>query len=286
MNIDQLIYFVKIAKTLNISKASDELFITESALSKSLSRMESELQNHLFYRVNNHLVLTEYGRFFEKHANQIVLEWNKITNYNEHNHSITICSNDVSILQNAVGFFINSYDKKDNSSDIKDFLLPIAEIENLFNRNECDISFTIGNITANNIISLEYKDYLSVVYHKSVVDTLPSLASLESLPFNEYITLGSSGPISSVLKSYRILHNFKAKINYQYDSAIFINKIANTNTPAILTSIAARKLDKDIFGIVDLSDKDLEIPVSITIKKEKKELEKHIIQLLENLKVI
>ncbi len=64
MTIDQLLYFIKVAETLNLTKASDELFITESALSRSLKRMESELQNNLFYRVNNHLVLTEYGRFF------------------------------------------------------------------------------------------------------------------------------------------------------------------------------------------------------------------------------
>ncbi len=214
------------------------------------------------------------------------MEWNKIIDYSEHQHSITICSNDISILQNAVGFFINSYDKKENSSDIKDILLSIPEIEDLFNRNECDIYFTIGNIASNNIISLEYKDYLSVVYNKSIFDTLPSSASLDTLPFNEYITLGSSGLISSLLKLYKIHHNFKAKINNQYDSAIFINKIANTNTPAILTSTAARKLNKDIFGIIDLSDIDLEIPVSISIKKENSELEKHIRQLLENLEMI
>lgn len=40
MTIDQLLYFIKVAETLNLTKASEELFMSESALSKSIKRME------------------------------------------------------------------------------------------------------------------------------------------------------------------------------------------------------------------------------------------------------
>ncbi len=287
MTIDQLLYFIKVAETLNLTKASEELFMSESALSKSIKRMEKELGSDLFIRNNNRLALTDYGAFLQKHARIIANEWSEVVSYNkDRKRSLIICSNDTSILQNAVGFFINSYDKKESSSDVKEFLLSVPEIEELFNRNECDISFTIGKIMSQNVITIEYEDLLSVAYHKTIVDSLPSSADLCDLPFEEYITLESSGPISAMLKSYSVLHDVRAEINYQNDFAILVNRIMNTNTPAIMTKAAARKLDANTFGTVDLVDDDLKIHVNVSIAKRDYGLRNHIKSVLHDLKLI
>lgn len=52
MDIQQLIYFTTVAKTGNYSAASRQLYISQPALSKSIKKLESELNTHLFFQVD------------------------------------------------------------------------------------------------------------------------------------------------------------------------------------------------------------------------------------------
>lgn len=57
MNMNHVEQFMTIVKYMNLSRASRELYISQPALSMSLSRLESELGVQLFYREGNKLVL-------------------------------------------------------------------------------------------------------------------------------------------------------------------------------------------------------------------------------------
>lgn len=61
LNIQQMKYFLCIAKTRNLYKASEELSITPQALSKSMRTLESELGSTLLQRTGNGSQLTEFG---------------------------------------------------------------------------------------------------------------------------------------------------------------------------------------------------------------------------------
>ena len=52
LDIQQLIYFTTVAKTGNYSAASRQLYISQSALSKSIKKLEYELDTHLFSQVD------------------------------------------------------------------------------------------------------------------------------------------------------------------------------------------------------------------------------------------
>lgn len=64
MNLQQLYYFKTIAKLEHYTKASQELMITQSSLSHSISDLENELNVKLFYREGRNVKLTKYGLFF------------------------------------------------------------------------------------------------------------------------------------------------------------------------------------------------------------------------------
>lgn len=61
MNINHIEQFMTIVKYMNLSRASKELYISQPALSLSLSRLETELGVRLFYRDGNKLVLSSEG---------------------------------------------------------------------------------------------------------------------------------------------------------------------------------------------------------------------------------
>lgn len=62
MNNRDLDYFVMAAQILNLGIASQKLNITQPALSKSISRLEKELDLKLFDRQGRGLILTEAGQ--------------------------------------------------------------------------------------------------------------------------------------------------------------------------------------------------------------------------------
>lgn len=77
MNIDFELYkiFDVVAKNKNITKASEELHISQPAISKSIKKLEEQLGGQLFVRTKRGVILTSEGKeFYEyiKHAMEYI----------------------------------------------------------------------------------------------------------------------------------------------------------------------------------------------------------------------
>ena len=68
MDLTQLHQFITVAECQNVSQAAHKLYITQPALSRSISRLESELEVRLFDRKSNSLILNESGKIFLQHV--------------------------------------------------------------------------------------------------------------------------------------------------------------------------------------------------------------------------
>jgi len=64
MELLQLEYFVKVAQEQHITKAAEQLHISQSSLSQTMTRLEKELGTKLFDRVGKRIILNERGRVF------------------------------------------------------------------------------------------------------------------------------------------------------------------------------------------------------------------------------
>lgn len=74
MDWHQLKYFQTLASIRIFTKAADELALSQSALSRSISRLEEELGVPLFERKSRGVILNRYGEVFLKHANSALRE--------------------------------------------------------------------------------------------------------------------------------------------------------------------------------------------------------------------
>ena len=72
MDTKYLTYILAIAKKKNMTKAAEELFVSQSSLSQYLSKLERELGTPLFYRSKGSLSLTPAGELYVAAAREVV----------------------------------------------------------------------------------------------------------------------------------------------------------------------------------------------------------------------
>lgn len=71
MDIRQIKAFMSVANNLNFTKASEEMFMTQSSISKIIKALEEELETQLFYR-NPKIELTDSGRELYKQSVNLI----------------------------------------------------------------------------------------------------------------------------------------------------------------------------------------------------------------------
>ena len=74
MDIQSLYYFASAARTLNFTKAAEENFIAQSAMSWHIAKLEKELGFKLFYREKPSIKLTPAGKVFLEEINPLLLK--------------------------------------------------------------------------------------------------------------------------------------------------------------------------------------------------------------------
>ena len=80
MDLHYLEYIIEIANMHSISRAAENLFITQSTLSQYLSRLESELGVNLFERRRNEMTLTPAGKLYVAACEQMLQQKRELYN--------------------------------------------------------------------------------------------------------------------------------------------------------------------------------------------------------------
>lgn len=73
MEINKLRAFVDLAKTLSFSETAENLYTSQSTISKQIKGLEKELGQKLFERNNKNVTLSDYGKLILPNAEKIVL---------------------------------------------------------------------------------------------------------------------------------------------------------------------------------------------------------------------
>lgn len=102
MQLIQLHYFCTVARFGNMRRAADELWISQPALSKSISSLEEELGVRLFDRVGRSICLNEAGALYYEQISQIIESINDVTKQVRDVYNSS--SNKVVLLLSAANF--------------------------------------------------------------------------------------------------------------------------------------------------------------------------------------
>lgn len=93
MELNQIRYFLEVAKNQHITKSAELLHIAQPALTKSIHRLEEELGVKLFSPKGRGIILTEYGKYLQEKFIPIIESLDSVTEeikQLEHHENTTI----------------------------------------------------------------------------------------------------------------------------------------------------------------------------------------------------
>ncbi|VVE36371.1 LysR family transcriptional regulator [Pandoraea communis] len=79
MQTHALRYFLEVARTGSLSRASERLHVAVSALSRQIAKLEEDLGTPLFERRPRGMVLSEAGELLADHARRVLLDAERVT---------------------------------------------------------------------------------------------------------------------------------------------------------------------------------------------------------------
>jgi LysR family transcriptional regulator, cell division regulator len=90
INRIDLQYFLELAQTLHVSRASERLGVTQPTLSYALKRIETDLKAQLFVRTKKGLELTSSGEKLLNEASELIALWDRVlTSVSEDVHEVS-----------------------------------------------------------------------------------------------------------------------------------------------------------------------------------------------------
>lgn len=78
--LDDIKYFITVCDTLNITRASEIIGMSQPALSYAMKRLEDALGGELIIRLKNGVQLTKLGEEFKQRARRLIYEWEQAQN--------------------------------------------------------------------------------------------------------------------------------------------------------------------------------------------------------------
>lgn len=190
MNFYQLIYFRKVAETKSISRAAEELFITQPAVSKQVRALEEELGERLFDRIGKKIFLTKTGQVLLVHADKILRSVEEAKTAvrdlsEECSGELVIGTSDHISLHRLPGI-LKSYISAFPKVDLKLRCHRSETVLEMVVKNLVDIGvITLPRVSANLISRVIWKDPMSLVFPKD-----HSLAGVKKLRLKDATTYG------------------------------------------------------------------------------------------------
>ncbi len=185
--------FRSVAKHLSFTKASNELFISQPAITKNIQSLEKELGIRLFERFGNKINLTSAGIILAEYANksfvlQLDLE-NRLNFFREDKSGLIRIGASTTIAQYVIASALSKYHKK--FPDVKISLISgnSERIANALIKGEIDLGIVEGKV----------KDH-DIHYSKFTTDELVAVTGVNNRAIKDEIDLNELVKTAIILR--------------------------------------------------------------------------------------
>lgn len=189
----QMQYFIKVVETQSFTKAAEECYISQSAISQQIKALEDTLDVQLLKRNKKSFTLTNAGEYFYKHCKEILDEVDLLCQKTKE------IEEDENVLK--IGY-LRGYPGKELRESILEFssLYPHVSIE-LTRGNHEELYHALINDQVSLVVSDQrrafHDDYVN--YHLLHMDCYIELSHLHPLSQKEYIEINDLKKSTCVL---------------------------------------------------------------------------------------
>ncbi len=228
MDIQKLKYFHTVAKLEHITKASEEIHISQPSLTQAMHLLEKDLNVPLFKRQGRRITLTEFGKYLKSRLDVLLPEIDNLPN--ELNNLKQVANKTIKLnILAASTFVINTIMKykKLNPNVVFDF-----EQNEL--KSDCDIIITTNEIPTSqsgNLIKrqiIEEQIFLAVP-KDSIYANMNSI-NLGDVQNENFIMLSTARPFGIICNRFCSIAGFTPKILFESDSPSAVQNIISMGT--------------------------------------------------------
>jgi len=272
MDITQLYYFIVAAEQEHMTKASEILTLSQSALSRSITSLETELGVPLFDRKNRKIYLNRYGKVFLEDAKKIVqqMEMSK-ENLSELIHPE---------IGNISISFVHSLGLHYIPTLLKEFQL--SNPGHTLALNEDNAQLIVKDLLTNETdlgFATHFQSFSDLVYHPIFKEKIVLIASkqhrfaqmrnikLEEMTQENFIHYHSDTELRKLIDTTFSKKNIDIKVAYD---GLEINSIVGLVSANMGIALVPESIIQNINGIkiIPVSDLDIDRTIYLIHKKE------------------
>lgn len=276
MNLQHLKTFLYVLKNLNYTRAAEELFLTQSAVSQQIRQLEQELGLKLFEQIGKKIYPTDAGRILESEATRVLTHVDRAREVMEEISGLqkgririgASTTPGVYILPQILAAFRSAYPAVTTSLIIDN----TRSIETHILSNALDLAFVGRGVTREELIVKPYlEDHLipiAPVKHPlcSEHELLPGRLSKE--PF---IVREPGSATREAVESWARKHRIKLNVAYEFDSpeAVKMAVISGLGVSVLSAYAVAWELRTKRVAMLNVKGFRIQRPLTVIHHKDK-----------------
>ena len=278
MNYTYLNVFYTVAKLQNISKAAEELGVTQPAVSRIISNIEKEYRTKLFFRSKTGVSLTRDGQNLFEMVKAPLIELEKVSNNLSSNKTL----DKVTIHIGATSTALYCYLFKHLEDDIKKIFPNVnfkiysdssTKLLNMVSNGSIDFAFITTpyqgreDLETHNVVKLNDILIAPISYKDQIKDKV-SIKDLENYPF---ILLSKEMQFREYIDNF--LNKYKVHVTpvYETDSSAILTPFVELGygLTFIPDEMAAKSINEGKCYQVNIKEKLPDRYIAFAIKKDK-----------------
>jgi len=275
MDLKQIRAFISVANSLNFTKAAQELYMTQSSISKLVKSLEDELGTPLFYR-SPKTELTEIGKSIYKKGINIISLMDSIPLEVENYHELNKGEIKIGIPPlTGSSFFpkiIGEFNSRFPNVEIQLFESGSKQIEHKLEGGELDIGIMVPDPIKNHLYdSIDFvRSPLLVVVNKNNSLANKKIIKFEELKNEKFVLFQEDFRLYDNIIERCKLNNFEPYIICKSSQREFIvEMVASDVGIAFLPEVTCMETKKKDIVFIPLEEPRIYLELSITWRRDR-----------------
>ncbi len=293
MTIRHLRIFIEVAKSGNMSKAAERLFISQPTVSQAIKELEDYYGVLLFERLNRRLFITEVGKKLFFYAQKVVKEFDdleeRMASVNKA-EGIKIGAT-ISVGSCILGDIINRLKNTDPEAEIYSYVGNTEDIENKLLNNQLDIGIVEGKVKSPDlIVRPELRDYLVLICNSNHPFAKKKTIKVEELANQKFAMREKGSGTRELFEEYMRKKGIPIKVVFEGNTpeAIKQEVIKNDCLAVISICLVEEEANNSILHVIESDNSCWNRYFSIVYHKDKvlTDLMKNLIKITKNYQYI